>query len=74
MVKTCSFFNKGISNKCFKTNEMIQRTAVLPEAARLLRKKTLRLEGPLRRALIIHSIVLHKQLVNAIGLKLLGSK
>ena len=46
MVKTCSFFNEGVSNKCFKTNEMIQRTAVLPKAALLLGKKTLRLEGP----------------------------
>ena len=46
MVKTCSFFNEGISNKRFKTNEMIQRTVVLPEAALLLGKKTLRPEGP----------------------------
>ena len=38
-------FNEGISNKRFKTNEMIQRTVVLPEAALLLGKKTLRLEG-----------------------------
>ena len=53
---------------------MIQRTVVIPEAALLLGKKTLRLEGHMRRALIILSIVLHKQLVNAIGLKLLGSK
>ena len=40
------FFNEGISNKRFKMNEMIQRTVVLPEAALLLGKKTLRLEGP----------------------------
>ena len=40
------FFNEGISNKRFKTNEMIQRTVVLPEAALLLGKKTLRLKGP----------------------------
>ena len=66
-------FNEGISNKRFKTNEMIQRTVVLPEAALLLGKKTLRFEGP-HEALIILSIVLHKQLVNAIGLKLLGSE
>ena len=46
MVKTCYFFNEGISNKRFKTNEMIQRTVVLPEAALLLGKKTLRFEGP----------------------------
>ena len=46
MVKTCSFFNKGISNKCFKMNEMIQRIMVLPEAALLLGKQTLRLKGP----------------------------
>ena len=49
MVKTCFFgvfFNECISNKRFKTNEMIQRTMVLSEAALLLGKKTLRLEGP----------------------------
>ena len=40
------FFNEGISNKRFKTNEMLQRTVVLPEAALLLGKKTLRLAGP----------------------------
>ena len=40
------FFNEGISNKHFKTNEMIQHTVFLPEAALLLGKKTLRLEGP----------------------------
>ena len=34
------------SNKRFKANEMIQRTVVLPEAALLLGKMTLRLEGP----------------------------
>ena len=45
MVKTF-FFNERISTKCFKMNEMIQRTVVLPEAALLLGKKTLRLKGP----------------------------
>ena len=39
------FFNEGISNERFKTNEMIQRTVVLPEATLLLGKKTLPLEG-----------------------------
>ena len=37
---------EGISNKRFKMNEMIQRTVVLPEAALLLGKKSMRLEGP----------------------------
>ena len=46
MAKTCSFFNEDTSNERFKTNEMIQRTVVLPEAALLLGRKTLRLEGP----------------------------
>ena len=53
MVKTCSFFNEGISNKRSKTNEVIQRTVVLPEAALLLGKNTRRLEGP-REASVDH--------------------
>ena len=63
------FFNEGISNKCFKTNEMIQCTAVLPEAALLLGKKTLRLEGP-HEASVDHRFTQ----TNAIGLKLPGSE
>ena len=49
------FFNEGISSKRFKTNEMIQRTVVLPEAALLLEKKTLRHEGP-REASVDHPL------------------
>ena len=49
------FFNEGISNKRFKTNEMIQRTVVLLEAALLLGKKTLRHEGP-REASVDHPL------------------
>ena len=48
-------FNEGIFNKRFKTNEMIQRTVVLPEAALLLGKKTLRLEG-LHQASVDHPL------------------
>ena len=35
------FVNKNVSDKHFKTNEVIQRAVVLPETALLLRKKTL---------------------------------
>ena len=49
---------------------------VLPEAALLLGKKTLRLEGPHEASVDhpLHRFVLHKQLVSAIGLNLSGSK
>ena len=52
----------------------MKRAVVLPEAALFLGKKTYDSRDHMRRALIILSIVLHKQLVNAIGLKLPGSK
>ena len=78
MVKTCVFlcvfffslfFNEGISNKRFKTNGMIQRTVVLPEATLLLGKNTLRLERP-HVASVDHRFTQ----TNAIGLKLPGSE
>ena len=47
MVKTCSFLMKAFLINVSKRTKMIQRTVVLPEAALLLGKKTLRLEGPL---------------------------
>ena len=68
------FFNEGVSNKRFETNQMMKRAVVLPEAALFLGKKAYDSRDHMRRALIILSIVLHKQLFNAICLKLLGFK
>ena len=40
------FVYKGLSDKRFKTIEVIQRAVVLPETALLLGKETFRLKGP----------------------------
>ena len=74
MVKTCSFLTKAFLINVSKRTRWSNVLRLFLKPHCFSERRPCDSRDHMRRALIILSIVLHKQLVNAIGLKLMGSK